>query len=848
MTFLHSGLLIALALTAVPVVLHLLLRQKPKRLDFPALRLVKTKSRKSTKRLRLRHLLLLLLRVLVIAAMVFAAARPLLPAAEWGFRWWEGLLLATLVAAGVAAQLWWTNRTRRAAGQSTRESLQKRGGSAIWSAVAALMALIVFLPYGLRVSASMKEAPTAEALDLPVAGVFVFDVSPSMTYRESGQPLLDTARKIVAEHVGALPAGSRVAVTDNATEQPLLFQVSLSSVPAQLERLTPSATARSLNASIAAAFEAHRVDREAIRTEGDDRDRFVRRIYVVTDLTKTAWKFPDGSSLAEAAAAENGPSLFLLDVGVEAPLNRGFAQVKLSSDELPRGGQLTVRTQFHVTERLAAEAGESETSAELFLADGGKQARVGSQQASSDGQSLAFQPMLSTANDLAEGTLRLGQADPFAIDDVRYFTVGVTPLPKLLFVADDEKETFDLRFMLEGDENLRVPSRYEITTIDSVRLSDATLESQDVVCLINVRRLSDRQWSDLEAFVRAGGGLATFLGSNDIESFGYSRAAAQDVLPATVDVYGSQPSDDPARMIFPSRTGSFVERLAQFDGTIEILGSCRIKRFWRVQPRDDAKVIARFTVDALPALVSRPVGKGLSMMLTTGLNIRKPLESWNNLMQPDNAYWVGIAFCDQLMRHLARVGSTKRNFVAGDVPSVPLSDQAANQRVGDETGDRENVAPEIRPTTEPAVTLAPLRLRTPDLKNLPLTQPENGPLLIPQATVPGHYRVMRGSEVLAGFSVNYPEKESDLTRVTTDDLASIFGDETFEIARGLDELNEDIDVARFGQEAFPFLVLLVILFFAGETLLSSRFYGDDPKPKTVSRDIPSDQDAFASNA
>ena len=102
MTFLHTGILAALALTAVPVVLHLLLRQKPKRIDFPALKLVQSRTKRSTKRLRVRHLLLLILRVLLIAGMVFAAARPLLPAADWSPRWWEIGLGGLLV--GIASR------------------------------------------------------------------------------------------------------------------------------------------------------------------------------------------------------------------------------------------------------------------------------------------------------------------------------------------------------------------------------------------------------------------------------------------------------------------------------------------------------------------------------------------------------------------------------------------------------------------------------------------------------------------------------------------------------------------------------------------------------------------------
>ncbi|MFO0930826.1 MAG: BatA domain-containing protein [Gemmataceae bacterium] len=78
MTFIHGYLLGGLLLAGVPVLLHLLLRQKPKRLDFPAFRFLKARQRTNQRRLQLQHLLLLALRVLVVALMCMALARPLL--------------------------------------------------------------------------------------------------------------------------------------------------------------------------------------------------------------------------------------------------------------------------------------------------------------------------------------------------------------------------------------------------------------------------------------------------------------------------------------------------------------------------------------------------------------------------------------------------------------------------------------------------------------------------------------------------------------------------------------------------------------------------------------------------
>ena len=79
MSFLHPLALFGLAAAAIPALLHLLQRRTPPELEFPPLRYLSDAERQSARRLRLRHLLLLLLRTALIAVIVLAAARPLVP-------------------------------------------------------------------------------------------------------------------------------------------------------------------------------------------------------------------------------------------------------------------------------------------------------------------------------------------------------------------------------------------------------------------------------------------------------------------------------------------------------------------------------------------------------------------------------------------------------------------------------------------------------------------------------------------------------------------------------------------------------------------------------------------------
>ncbi len=76
LTFLTPLLLAGAALIAVPIVLHLVMRQVPKHLLFPAIRFIQQREQANRRQLRLRHLLLLLLRIGAILFLAVALARP----------------------------------------------------------------------------------------------------------------------------------------------------------------------------------------------------------------------------------------------------------------------------------------------------------------------------------------------------------------------------------------------------------------------------------------------------------------------------------------------------------------------------------------------------------------------------------------------------------------------------------------------------------------------------------------------------------------------------------------------------------------------------------------------------
>jgi hypothetical protein len=77
MAFLAPFMLAFAALAGVPLLVHLLRRRVGRTYDFPAVRYLARMEQEHSRERKLRHRLLLLLRILAVIALALAAARPI---------------------------------------------------------------------------------------------------------------------------------------------------------------------------------------------------------------------------------------------------------------------------------------------------------------------------------------------------------------------------------------------------------------------------------------------------------------------------------------------------------------------------------------------------------------------------------------------------------------------------------------------------------------------------------------------------------------------------------------------------------------------------------------------------
>ena len=137
---------------AVPIVLHLVMRQVPKRLIFPAVRFIQRRQQANRRQLRLRHLLLLLLRCAAIVFLAAALARPSIKT--------SGALGSQ--EAPVAAALIFDTSPRMEYREENRTRLQAAEETARW--------LLTQLPPESDVAVLTSEEPTGDfSVDLGAA-------------------------------------------------------------------------------------------------------------------------------------------------------------------------------------------------------------------------------------------------------------------------------------------------------------------------------------------------------------------------------------------------------------------------------------------------------------------------------------------------------------------------------------------------------------------------------------------------------------------------------------------------------------------------------------------------------
>ncbi len=818
MQLINPAIIYGLGLAAVPVLLHMMLRARPRPHLFPALRLLEQRRRHNRRRMRLRHIWLLLLRMALIALVVLAVARPKLPAADY-WPQWPGEILGLFVACLLPAMIYlivmrrWHRRGWPGHQLATRRTMLRAGLGLLLSL---LLALWGGGWYGPRVSGEVTNPSLGAARNAPVAAVFVFDTSQSMEYRHQSKTRLELAQEIARSHLDRLPSGSQVAVVDTAVVRAVgdgdddaapeagrfvIFQQSPLAVRRRIDQLALHPVSRTLNGSVESGLALLNADRERASARASGEDPFVRELYVFTDMARGAWS--QGAADADRLRGEVDKrpwlgGVYLVDTGVEQPVNTGIASLDLSRQTIADGGAVTLTA---VIDGVGLD-GEALRTVDLFINNAtGKLVPRGTSEVKLSPGAASTVSLVADglAGPYVQGEVRLRSSDPLACDDVGYFTVAVAPAPRVLVVAPTRSEAAYLVEALAPKQEVeRGRARFRCDYLPPNRLADVNMTDYRCVILLNVAEVSDASWEGLTRFVDGGGGLGVVLGSSvhwqqnrGIKPSSYNSEAARKVLPATLDV--SRKFTPPEYLDLRSATHPALKLFADLGGAGDLVLR-DIRLYWRLVPSGGSQVVARFTGDAHdPALLERSTGRGRTLMLATALDLRW---KWNDLARSD---WF-VVLVDQLAGYLSQRSGESYTYEANTSLSV-------------------QVFP-TRPVTQFSVV-------APDGSQQPGQSRQGQVLAIDASEALGHYQVRgRGDAVdwHSGFSLNLDAAERDLDRVSQEDLDTLLGADMYQVARDLEELERRVGDMRIGREVFPVVVFLLLLVFCIEHLVANRFY------------------------
>ncbi len=813
MALINASLLAGVILAGLPILIHLIMRARPKRIEFPALQLLKTRQTSNSRRMKLRQILLLLLRAIVIVVAVLALTRPSLPAARYGLRWNEWLILVTVIGGTLGIYAW---LSQRAKAREPAEHLlrEQRGRLRTFALLGGILAAVICagVPWGLRVQAEVTGPRNPLAADIPVAAVFAFDNSLSMTYQHESQTRLEQAEQIATAHLTVLPQGSRVAVVTSAPDSDVVFQADLAGARSRINDLDIETIPRSLNALIKNAIEGHVRDREQVRNELGAGDLFSREIYLLTDFSETAWQDPDESGIRDLLVQHDWLQVYLIDVSVPNPINVSLSQLRLDRQATVEGQ--SVRVSVTVSSTASADP---QATLELFTLDRLGNEIVGGGGGSSARRRVSFEGSPPTAvftvsgmkgRDAQSGFVRLAAPDPLTFDDIRYFTFGVSAVPRILLVSD---RLIDNKYLLNALQPAVLARqgirKFDCKAVTTAQLARQRLNHYDVICVVNLQRPDPSVWSDLYRFVDDGGALfITTGGENLMHAIDWRTADAEKLLPGLpVSKLPFRP--EPGRLTLVAEDNPIVRSFSNDQEAKTALSYALFDLCWTFDLPENSRVLMEFNDKTRrPALIERRVGAGRAVLFASAVdNLVKGGSRWSEGFVVDN--WAFLMLVDEVMQYLTGAADEQRNFVVGDPVEIPVP-----------AADRFSRYAVARP-----------RLRLTE-GTLPF---DESSALLTDVDDAGHYQLRsidEGNRFHRDFAVNDLDAESNLTPVTDEVLDAILGAGRYSRVTDPEQLDRAVNVGRLGVEVFPVLMGLLIVLFCGEHLMANFFYDDEPVP------------------
>jgi len=465
------------ALVGLPILLHLIMRQEPKRLTFPAFRFLKQKRQINQRKIRLRHLLLLLLRMALIALICMSLWQPTV--LSEGFSLGGGRPVATVIVIDTSPSMGYVLSER----SGLTEARQK----------------------GLKLLGEPAEGPWT---------------------------CLDEARGRIMEILEELSPTSKVAILDTSDWNEPVFEIGVAEARQRIRNIKrPRANSKTVTRALEGAYSLlARADAEL----EPGQEPFPRLLAVFSDRTATSW---DAGRVAELQSLRDRvplPSVFhvYVDVGIEKPVNTAITAIEMRPQIVPANQPVLIN--------VTVEATGLTDNVLLFSVDGEEPQRITvspgpersiTRQLRKDG----LKPGLHTAK------ISLFTSDALPFDNERTITFRVRESRNVLALVDLPRESLltgslGVLGMAQAHAKVWVDSLESVgwyscdvrPADDPDRIDWAKYEQ---VTMMGLSKPSPDLWGKIADFVKKGGHLIIVPGGPEMDASSYRTEGAGLVVP-----------------------------------------------------------------------------------------------------------------------------------------------------------------------------------------------------------------------------------------------------------------------------------------------------------------------------
>ncbi|MDR2169959.1 MAG: BatA domain-containing protein [Planctomycetaceae bacterium] len=766
-----GGILFAVA----PVILHFLMRGKPKRVEFPALVFIKKNLEVNRRSYRLRHIFLLVLRVGVILLFGLALSRPSLKYVDW-LSWAPNFFTGSNNVQGGSPNFrndnYWVN---------------------------------------------------LGAQDAPVAAAIVIDASLRMNYVAENQSRFDVAKQFAQWILKRIPSKSEIAILSTAREA-AVFQIDMLAAKDKIERMQPISSGRAV-----AGVAADAINLLAGSKNGQ------RELYILTDLSEAGWsdklagtltklvsnlreqkiqnnnskdknKKGDGDDVESVAGRQSffgdgkWLEIFVIDVGVLSPADAAIMNLRLSSQAVSSNVPIELEVEVSNIGRGGVR------TVDLVLFDefgGGESIRDTKTVNFPEGESrrsVSFS-VAGFSGGVHQGRVQFTVPDALEFDDRVYFTLQVLPPLRILVVSDVSAGATSL-FVRQALAT--VP--FEVESISFSELlgkTAAELGQYNALMLLDPLVLDVVVWKRLYDYVLAGGGVGVFLGSNaaSVAAFNETEAAAE-IIGAKL-VRHSRGFDNELWIMPSNKSNPVLLPFNQYGELDNFPWDAQLVfRYWELSDLLSRADIALKFTDGRPALITQMLGRGRAATLTTPVSETTEVENRWNILPVNDASWMFVLFIEGVAKYLTGVADRRFNYNAGEPVTLrpPVENMPETALLGRPDGKSVRIMPDV-------------------------TKRE---INVTEVTEAGNYRIRSGGakeSLNTGFSINYDGNETNLRKIDNTTLDNFFGKGNYHLVKTPEEIEQKTTRRRIGIELYAIIIILMTTIFVTEYIFANKIRG-----------------------